>query len=98
MIQLHRLNGAEVVVNAELIEAVEGCPDTVLSLATGNRFIVRESVLEVIQRIVEYKKTVYVGAAYLPTFLKQAPAKDSGGSVPHSQPPHVWRKGDQTCR
>jgi flagellar protein FlbD len=70
MIKLHRLNGVEVVVNAELIETVEGHPDTVIGLATGNRFVVQESVAEVVQRVVEYRKTVYVGASYLPSFLR----------------------------
>jgi flagellar protein FlbD len=70
MIKLHRLNGQEVVVNAELIETVEGHPDTVIGLATGNRFVVKEPVSEVIHRVVEYRKTVYVGAAYLPEFLR----------------------------
>ena len=70
MIKLHRLNGQEVIVNAELIESVEGHPDTVISLATGNRFVIQESVTEVIQRVVEYRKSVYVGAAYLPEFLR----------------------------
>ena len=70
MIRLHRLNGQEVVINAELIESVEAHPDTVIGLATGNRLVIQESVLEVIQRVVEYRKTVYVGAAYLPEFLR----------------------------
>ena len=59
MIKLKKLNGFEIVVNAELIESVEATPDTVLNLATGNRFIVRDSVDEVIGKIVEYKKKVY---------------------------------------
>lgn len=46
-------------VNAELIESVEAAPDTVLNLATGNRFLVRNSVDEVIAKVVEYKKKVY---------------------------------------
>jgi flagellar protein FlbD len=70
MIQLHRLNGAEVVVNAEIIESVEAHPDTVIQTATGNRFVVKESVSEVIKRVVEYRKTVYVNAPYVPEFLK----------------------------
>jgi flagellar protein FlbD len=70
MIRLHRLNGQEVVVNAELIENVESHPDTVIQLATGNKFVVKESVSEVIQRVVEYKKSVYVGAVYSPEYLR----------------------------
>jgi flagellar protein FlbD len=59
MIKLEKLNGALVVVNAEIIESVEAAPDTVLNLATGNRFIVKDSVDAVIAKVIEYKKQVY---------------------------------------
>lgn len=59
MIKLEKLNGAMVVVNAELIETIEAAPDTVLNLATGNRYLVKNPVDEVIALIVEYKKKVY---------------------------------------
>ena len=59
MISLHKLNGLEVVVNAELIESVEATPDTVINLATGNRFVVKDSVNEVIEKVIEYRKKVY---------------------------------------
>jgi uncharacterized protein YlzI (FlbEa/FlbD family) len=71
MIRLHRLNGVEVVVNAELIESVEANgAQTHLSLATGNRIIVTETVTEVIQKAIEYKKTVFADARYLPELLR----------------------------
>ncbi len=71
MIHLHRLNRVEVVVNAELIESIESHgAETVLALVTGNKIVVRESVTDVIQKTIEYKKTVFAGAAYLPEFLK----------------------------
>ena len=59
MIKLHKLNGTEIIVNAELIESVEAAPDTVLNLATGNRFVVKDSMQDVVDKIVEYKKKVY---------------------------------------
>ena len=58
MIKVTRLNGAAFIVNAELIETVEACPDTVLSLATGNRVVVREPVEDVIARVIEYRRKV----------------------------------------
>ena len=58
MIKLHKLNGGEVVVNAELIESLEPGPETVISLATGNRFIVRESADAVTQKVLEYRRAV----------------------------------------
>ncbi|MDQ7772130.1 MAG: flagellar FlbD family protein [Elusimicrobiales bacterium] len=59
MIRLQKLNGTEVVVNAELIESVEAAPDTVINLATGNRFLVKDSVDEVVAKVIEYRKKVY---------------------------------------
>ncbi len=58
MIRLTRLNGKVFVVNAELIEIMEETPDTVVTLNNGNRFVVSESVDEVINRIVEYRKKI----------------------------------------
>ncbi len=58
VISLTRLNGSSLVINAELIETVESGPDTVLSLATGNRYIVRETVDEVVGKVIEYRKRV----------------------------------------
>ena len=58
MIALHKLNGALVTINAELIETIEATPDTVISLTTGNRYVVKESVDDVVVRIVEYRRKV----------------------------------------
>lgn len=58
MIRLTRLNGKVFVVNAELIEIMEETPDTVVTLNNGNRFVVSESVDEVIDRIVKYRKKI----------------------------------------
>ena len=56
MISLTRLNGQEMVINAELIETVEKTPDTIIGLVTGKRFIVQETVEEVISRVMEYRR------------------------------------------
>lgn len=58
MITLHKLNGSVVTINAELIESVEASPDTVISLTTGNRYLVREKVDEVISRVIDYRRQV----------------------------------------
>jgi flagellar protein FlbD len=63
MIRVHRLNGQETVVNAELIESVESHgQETVLTFTTGNKIVVREPVTEVMQLTIDYKKTVYAHA------------------------------------
>ena len=58
MIVLHRLNGGEVVVNAELIETLDPGPETVVHLATGNTIPVREKADEVVAKVMEYRKAV----------------------------------------
>lgn len=59
MIQLQRLNGQAVVINAELIETVEAHgQETVIRLTTGNSFVVRESVDDVMARNLAYRQSV----------------------------------------
>ena len=58
MITLHKLNGSEFSVNAELVEAVEAIPDTRITLITGNQYIVKEPVDAVIEKIKEYRKQI----------------------------------------
>jgi len=58
MITLTRINGRTVVVNAELIKFVESTPDTMLTLVSGDHFMVRESVEDVVERAVEHARRV----------------------------------------
>lgn len=58
MITVTRLNGTKVALNALLIEAVEATPDTVITLTTGNKYVVRESVPELIRLIKGYMHEV----------------------------------------
>jgi flagellar protein FlbD len=59
MIGVSRLDGSEIVVNAELIEIVEATPDTHLTLTDGKRLIVLESPDEIVARVIAYRRTVY---------------------------------------
>ena len=66
MIELTRFNGERFVLNADLIEMVEGTPDTVIRLLNGKRVIVRESVAEVVERALDYARRVHQIAVPLP--------------------------------
>ena len=55
MIKVKRLNGKEFVVNSDLILYVEETPDTVITLTTGQKVVVIESVDEIIDKIIEFK-------------------------------------------
>lgn len=54
MIHLTRLNNRPLVVNADLIKFIENAPDTVITLLTGEKLVVRESLEEVLQRVHEF--------------------------------------------
>lgn len=58
MIALTRLNGQQFVVNADKIRYVEQTPDTVVCCDTGDRMMVKESLQEVMQRAIDYARTV----------------------------------------
>lgn len=59
VITLTRLDGHELVVNAELIELVEATPDTHLTLTDGRKLIVQESPDVVVSRVIAYRRAAY---------------------------------------
>jgi len=59
MIHLTRLNHLPLVLNADLIEWIEVTPDTVISLTTGQKLVVRETAEEVVRRVVEFRRAIY---------------------------------------
>lgn len=56
MIQLTRLNNQRLSLNADLIKYVEQAPDTVLTLVTGEKLVVKESAEEVIRRVIAFRR------------------------------------------
>jgi len=58
MIQLTRRNYQALIVNCDLIKFVETAPDTVLTLITGEKIVVRESSDEVLGSIIRYRRLV----------------------------------------
>lgn len=63
MIQLTRLNNKNLAVNSDLIKFVEQSPDTLVTLITGEKIVVRESTQEVLARIIEFRRSVLQGLA-----------------------------------
>ena len=61
MVQLTRLNNQPLMVNSDLIKFVEQSPDTLITLLNGEKFMVRESPDEIVQRIVEYRRLTMQG-------------------------------------
>ncbi|HVP64339.1 MAG TPA: flagellar FlbD family protein [candidate division Zixibacteria bacterium] len=76
MIELTRLNRKPIVVNAELIKLVERSPDTVITLITGDKLVVLETVEEVTARVVRYRQLLHPSQsqASVPALCTRTPA------------------------
>lgn len=59
MIEVTRLKGKAVTINAEMIEMIEETPDTVITLASGKKIIVSETAEEVSKKVIEYKRKIH---------------------------------------
>lgn len=59
MIEVTKINGVKVLVNPDLIELVEETPDTVLTLTTGRKVIVKESRQEIKNLVILYRKDIF---------------------------------------
>jgi len=55
MIKVTRLNGVEYYINPHQIESIEIHPDTTLLMLSGKHVVVKETVEELINLIVEYR-------------------------------------------
>ena len=62
MVQLTRLNNSRLAINSDLIKFVEAAPDTVLTLISGEKVVVREGVAEVIERVREFRRSIHCAA------------------------------------
>ncbi len=58
MIRVHRLNGEEFTLNYKHIEIMEELPNTVITLTNEHKYIVKESIDEIVKLIREYKKNL----------------------------------------
>ena len=58
MITLTRRNDKAFVLNAELIKTVEETPDTLVTLTSGDRIMVRESAQQVVDKAIDYARQI----------------------------------------
>jgi flagellar protein FlbD len=78
MIALHRLNQQEFVLNADLIETIEATPDTLITLTTGKKLMVRDAIADVIGRVISYHQLCH-GAIQVVHTEKREPIDDAMG-------------------
>ncbi|MGY1778987.1 flagellar FlbD family protein [Geodermatophilus sp. SYSU D01036] len=85
MIRVTRLNGEHFALNPDLIERVEGHPDTVVFLVDGTRYVVSEDVDAVLDEIREYRASILATAYAMDRGSYRAgtctPASDPAGDT-----------------
>jgi flagellar protein FlbD len=59
MIEVTKINGKKILVNHDLFEIVEETPDTVITLTTGKKLIVKESRQEIKNLVKLYRKDIF---------------------------------------
>ncbi|GAG08603.1 unnamed protein product [marine sediment metagenome] len=58
MIKTMRLNGKELVINAELVQFIEETPDTMITLTSREKIMVKDSIDEIISKIIDYQRLI----------------------------------------
>lgn len=58
MIKLTGLDNREIIINAEQIEKLEAVPESLITLTNGHKYLVHESVDEIINKVLEYKNKI----------------------------------------
>ncbi len=59
MITLTRLNGEKMMLNIDLIELIEETPDTIVTLTTSKKLVVKESARQIREEIIKFRKMIY---------------------------------------
>jgi len=59
MIYVTRINGKVFAINPDLIETLEETPDTIITLTNERRYVVKESIDVLIDRITHFRKSCY---------------------------------------
>ena len=62
MLQLTRLSGPLFALNPDLIERAEATPDTVVTLVNGSKYVIRETLEELVELIQAYRADIIVAA------------------------------------
>ena len=77
MIRVTRLDGSQLTINCDLVESVERTPDTVVSLVNNHKLVVRESVEEIVDRVVAYRARIqqcpFMREQGVPTMIQAVP-------------------------
>ena len=83
MIRVTRLNGEQFALNPDLIERVEAHPDTVAFLVDGTKYVVKETVDEVLTEIREYRAGILATSYEMDRGEYRPATTDASADAPH---------------
>ncbi|HBF6215303.1 flagellar FlbD family protein [Clostridioides difficile] len=61
MIRVTDLNGRRYILNSDLIVRIDSVPESRILLTTGEKNLVKESVDEIVDKVIKYKRKINVG-------------------------------------
>jgi flagellar protein FlbD len=84
MIPLTRLTGARFALNPDLVERVDCTPDTVITLVDGTKYLVSESLQDVVELVLEYRAQIVAGAGAIEHRDTSVPRRTRLSAVPQA--------------
>jgi len=90
MIRVTRLNHTSLILNSDLIEHIEDTPDTVITLTSGQKFMVLESTEEIVEKVIAFRKSLFSKELFCPIAAPGAVRSPnrSGQSPTEESPSH----------
>jgi flagellar protein FlbD len=85
MIKLTRLNHIPLIVNSDLIDHIEMTPDTIITLTSGQKFMVLETAEDVVEKVIEFRRSIMGKGFFCPAFSR--PAVDETTGTGSQDPP-----------
>jgi flagellar protein FlbD len=76
MIKVTRLNHTPLILNSDLIEHIEFTPDTVITLTSGQKFMVLESNQEIVDKVIAFRKSLLSKDLLCPLAASGTPGPD----------------------
>jgi len=72
MIRVTRLNHTALILNSDLIEHIEITPDTVITLTSGQKFMVLESPQEIVDEVIAFRKSLFSKELFCPVAVRES--------------------------
>ena len=59
MIEVEKIDGEKIVINADLIETIQATPDTVITLTSNKKILVKNTVNNIKEKVISYRRKIF---------------------------------------